>query len=310
MNPRVRNLFDLKRLHAYKRPSPLILVNGLAEQSESWFANRRHLVASLRRQGPRDPRLRRRLAPPPYRRGRRGHGRLPGRPPRKLPRRVRPAPALSSRRLQPRRPDLSDPRGPATAPGLEAGADLPLGGLRRREPADDGRGPPERLRLTGQVGLPPPVALRHRVARRGDRGEVPEPEVEEGRSADPPGDCRPLGRRPPRPGPSSNPVHLGFRRPSHLRRRRLDPGRRADDQGPAGGDPQVRPRPADREVPAGQHPGHPVPPRPPQVDPPGARPGPVPQQGRPADAVQGHPDLGADPRLSTSDLVRFSRKAR
>ena len=44
MNPKVRNLFDLKRLAAYKRPSPLILVNGLAEQSESWFANRRHLA--------------------------------------------------------------------------------------------------------------------------------------------------------------------------------------------------------------------------------------------------------------------------
>jgi pimeloyl-ACP methyl ester carboxylesterase len=44
MNPRVRNLFDLKRLTAYKRPSPLILVNGLAEQSESWFANRRQLA--------------------------------------------------------------------------------------------------------------------------------------------------------------------------------------------------------------------------------------------------------------------------
>src|SRR5947209_302247 len=43
MNPRVRNLFDLKRLTAYKRPSPLILINGLAEQSESWFANRRQL---------------------------------------------------------------------------------------------------------------------------------------------------------------------------------------------------------------------------------------------------------------------------
>ncbi len=44
MNPSVRNLFDLKRLNAYKRPSPLILVNGLAEQSESWFANRRQLA--------------------------------------------------------------------------------------------------------------------------------------------------------------------------------------------------------------------------------------------------------------------------
>jgi abhydrolase domain-containing protein 6 len=44
MNPRVRNLFDIKRLTGYKRPSPLILVNGLAEQSESWFANRRQLT--------------------------------------------------------------------------------------------------------------------------------------------------------------------------------------------------------------------------------------------------------------------------
>jgi len=44
MNPKVRNLFDLKRLHPYRRPSPLILVNGLAEQSESWFANRRQLA--------------------------------------------------------------------------------------------------------------------------------------------------------------------------------------------------------------------------------------------------------------------------
>ncbi len=43
MNPKVHKLFDIKRLTAYKRPSPLILVNGLAEQSESWFANRRQL---------------------------------------------------------------------------------------------------------------------------------------------------------------------------------------------------------------------------------------------------------------------------
>jgi pimeloyl-ACP methyl ester carboxylesterase len=40
MNPSVRKLFDLGRLHDYRRPAPLVLVNGLAEQSESWFANR------------------------------------------------------------------------------------------------------------------------------------------------------------------------------------------------------------------------------------------------------------------------------
>ena len=44
MNPRVRNLFDLKRLGSYERPRPLILVNGLAEQPETWFANRRQLA--------------------------------------------------------------------------------------------------------------------------------------------------------------------------------------------------------------------------------------------------------------------------
>jgi pimeloyl-ACP methyl ester carboxylesterase len=40
MNPSVRKLFDLHRLLGYRRPAPLVLVNGLAEQSESWFANR------------------------------------------------------------------------------------------------------------------------------------------------------------------------------------------------------------------------------------------------------------------------------
>ena len=42
MNANVRKLFDLPRFQKYKRPAPLILVNGLAEQSESWFANRQH----------------------------------------------------------------------------------------------------------------------------------------------------------------------------------------------------------------------------------------------------------------------------
>ena len=42
MNPSVRKLFDLHRFRDYRRPAPLVLVNGLAEQSESWFANRTH----------------------------------------------------------------------------------------------------------------------------------------------------------------------------------------------------------------------------------------------------------------------------
>ena len=41
MKSSVRNLFDLHRLHVYDRAHPLVLVNGLAEQSVCWFANRR-----------------------------------------------------------------------------------------------------------------------------------------------------------------------------------------------------------------------------------------------------------------------------
>ena len=38
-----RNFFNLPlALRSYRRSSPLVLVNGLAEQSESWFANRAH----------------------------------------------------------------------------------------------------------------------------------------------------------------------------------------------------------------------------------------------------------------------------
>lgn len=40
MKPTVRKFFELHLAKAYKPPAPLILVNGLAEQSESWFANR------------------------------------------------------------------------------------------------------------------------------------------------------------------------------------------------------------------------------------------------------------------------------
>jgi abhydrolase domain-containing protein 6 len=44
MSTNVRRWFDLPRLlHNYKRRIPLILVNGLAEQPETWFANKTHL---------------------------------------------------------------------------------------------------------------------------------------------------------------------------------------------------------------------------------------------------------------------------
>ena len=44
MNPKVRSFFDIQRLIGYRHQQPLILVNGLAEQSISWFANRRALM--------------------------------------------------------------------------------------------------------------------------------------------------------------------------------------------------------------------------------------------------------------------------
>ena len=45
MPPDVRKWFDLPRmLNNYQRRMPLILVNGLAEQPESWFANRTFLT--------------------------------------------------------------------------------------------------------------------------------------------------------------------------------------------------------------------------------------------------------------------------
>lgn len=40
MKPKVRKFSFLPRLHSYRTSEPLILVNGLAEQAESWFANR------------------------------------------------------------------------------------------------------------------------------------------------------------------------------------------------------------------------------------------------------------------------------
>jgi pimeloyl-ACP methyl ester carboxylesterase len=40
MKPKGRPFFNLPLLKTYRRPAPLVLVNGLAEQAESWFANR------------------------------------------------------------------------------------------------------------------------------------------------------------------------------------------------------------------------------------------------------------------------------
>jgi len=47
MKTGVRKLFDINRFRAYQRRTPVVLVNGLAEQPESWFANRASLARNF-----------------------------------------------------------------------------------------------------------------------------------------------------------------------------------------------------------------------------------------------------------------------
>ncbi len=61
MTPNVSGWFSLPHTNdSYQQLAPLVLVNGLAEQSESWFANRAELSQAIRPEGARDPGLRRR----------------------------------------------------------------------------------------------------------------------------------------------------------------------------------------------------------------------------------------------------------
>ena len=174
MNASVRKLFDLNLLHSYKRPSPLILVNGLAEQSESWFANRVHWSRHF------DVKVPEILV-------------YDG---DSLHQRIDDGGEITVDYLTDRLATYLDEfvqRPPyhlvgsslggqiiltyavaAPGEGRQARLALPLGLSRRREPADDGGGPAEPVRHAGQVGLPP-RPLRQRRADRGDRAEVPEP---------------------------------------------------------------------------------------------------------------------------------------
>ena len=55
MTASVTNWFDLADLvHTYERQVPVVLVNGLAEQSESWFAQPHCTFAAVRRESARD----------------------------------------------------------------------------------------------------------------------------------------------------------------------------------------------------------------------------------------------------------------
>ena len=205
MNPSVRNLFDLKRLHAYKRPAPLILVNGLAEQSESWFANRTHWSRHF------DVKVPEILV-------------YDG---DSLHRQIDAGGEVTVDYLADRLADYLDEfvqRPPYHLVGSslggqviltyavrhpekvsQAGPDLPLGPPRRREPADDRRRPAEPLRHRWSSRSSTATHFATDELVDGDRAEVPGPEVEEGGPPDAPGDRRPLGGPAPGAGRRTRP---------------------------------------------------------------------------------------------------------
>ena len=175
-------------------PPDLVLVNGLAEQSESWFANRAVLSRHFDVQGPRDPGLRRRRAPPQIEAG--GEvtvDYLADRLCRFLDEFVqRPPYHLVGSSLGGQVTLTVAVRHPEKR--LEAGADLPFGLPRRREPADDRRGQAEPVRHPGPIGLLPQVRLRQTSWSPRCTGSSRTGGGRRGCSG-PCGDGRPLGRR-------------------------------------------------------------------------------------------------------------------
>ncbi len=189
MTTNVRNWFDLADLvHTYKRRVPVILVNGLAEQSESWFANRDGPFTGLRAEGSRDPGLRRRRNPPADRVRRRDLRRIPGRSALPVPGRVCAAISLRPGRLEPGLPGRLDRRRAAPRKRFQAGADLPFRLARQREPADDRRRAPQRHGQPGPLRLSPqPVRQRGAGRRRAQRSC----RIDDGKRAF----CEPCGAR-------------------------------------------------------------------------------------------------------------------
>ena len=269
MNPNVRKLFDLDRLHDYKRAAPLILVNGLAEQSESWFANRafwsRHFDVKV-------PELLVYDGASLHQRIDAGGeitvdyltDRLAD-----LPRRVRPASALQPRRLEPGRPGHPDLRRPAIPrrwrglvlicpSGLYGDENLPMMEGVRRSQYDT---------LVKSVFHRAPLRQRRRWSRSIERkfqdrqwkkGVLRTLRGTVGHSVAP---LLPMVAQPTLMIWGANDRVISD----------VAGSIRAADQilkGPAGGHPQVRPRAPDREVAAGQRAGPPLPPRQAQDDPP------------------------------------------
>jgi pimeloyl-ACP methyl ester carboxylesterase len=275
MNPNdVRKLFDLNRFRSYQRPAPMILINGLAEQAESWFANRtdwsRHFDVKVPEILVYDgDSLHKRIdeggeITVDYLTERLAHylDEYVQRPPYNLV-----GSSLGGQIVltyATRHPEKVARLVLICPSGLYGDENLPMMEGVKRSQYDT---------LVKSVFHRPHFASDELVAAIARKFQ------------DPARDPRALGLAALEPGPSSDVADLGRQRPRDLRRRRIGPRGRPDPEGDPGGDPQLRARSPDREVAAGQQAGHALPPRPSQVDPPDARPGPVPGtkiEGRPA----------------------------
>ena len=231
MTTDVRKWFDLPRiLNNYRRRMPLILLNGLAEQPESWFANRTHLTRHFDVKVPEilvydGEALHRHIDAG----GDVTIDYLADRLACYLDEFVQ-RPAVSPGRLEPGLPGHPVVRRATSGAGREAGADLPVGIPRRREPAGDRRRPAEQPRGPDQVGvLPRPFRLRRPGA--GVPAEVPGPALEDGRPPDLARDGGPFGRPALAPGRAADPGASGA---PTIGSSRMSPARSARPRGSPG----------------------------------------------------------------------------
>ena len=151
MRSPLNGLLDRIRPRHYGRKPPLVLINGLAEQAESWYRNRRFWGRFFDVHLPEHPGLRGRCAAPPDRRRGADLGRLPRRAAAHLPRPVRPDAAVPPRLQQPGREGRGRVRGPLPRARGTHRAPLPVGDGRQGAAADHRRGrrPRRRTRWSG-----------------------------------------------------------------------------------------------------------------------------------------------------------------
>ena len=218
MPPDMRKWFDLPRLlNNYKRRTPLVLVNGLAEQPESWFANRNHFSRHF------DVKIPEILVYD-------GDA---------LHRQIDSGGEVTVDYLADRLAVYLDEfvqRPPYHLVGSSLGCQViltyatrypervsrivlicPSGFHGDENLPGDGRGQAQPVRHAGQVGLSQ-GSVRHRRSRQGIRAEVPGSQVEEGRAPDAARNRGPFRRRPAPAGAPSHAGDLGCERSGALRR--------------------------------------------------------------------------------------------